>query len=399
MTHRLLVPLACVAALAASSRAATAQTAEAGSVGFYVTARSDFDPWTSSPTPREQEWMREHYDRMLTYSPYFDSRLEWFPDAWFYENAYAIYPGSDVVVDHPEWILKDGDGRMLYIPYGCSGGTCPQYAGDVGHPGFRRHWIENAARTLAEGYRGIFIDDVNMAWRVSDGNGDRVAPRDPRTGRPMTLADWRRYMAEFLELVRETFPDVEIVHNAIWYAVPTDDPFIARQQRAADYIALERGATDRGIVAGDGRYGFDTFLSYIDRIHASGGRIILADDESEGLRERDYELAVYFLVNQGADLIGADGDRSRMNPDSFWEGYELELGAAMGPRYRTPEGLYSRDFACGRVLVNGPGRRVRTAQVSPTLRTFDEEERTGGRIELEPSSAAILVEEKCLPGA
>ena len=30
--------------------------------------------------------MRAHYWRMLTYAPYFDSRVAWFPDAWVYKD-------------------------------------------------------------------------------------------------------------------------------------------------------------------------------------------------------------------------------------------------------------------------------------------------------------------------
>ena len=69
------------------------------------------------------------------------SRLSWYGDAWAYQDLYAIYTDSDVVTRHPDWILKDAGGHKLYIPFGCSGGECPQYAADFGNPEFRSWWI------------------------------------------------------------------------------------------------------------------------------------------------------------------------------------------------------------------------------------------------------------------
>jgi hypothetical protein len=110
-----------------------------GAVRLFVANHSDFDEWTSNPTDQQQQFIRDHYYRMETYSPYFDSRLSWYPNAWEYVDAYAIYRSSEIAQNHPEWILKDAEGRYLYIPYGCAGGTCPQYAADIGNPDFPAH--------------------------------------------------------------------------------------------------------------------------------------------------------------------------------------------------------------------------------------------------------------------
>ena len=324
-----------------------------GLVKFFVIADSGMDKWTSDPDPDTQQWMRENYSRMLTYTPYFDSRLSWYPNAWFYKDAYAIYTDSSVLDTHAEWVLRDANGTMLYIPYGCSGGTCPQYAADFGSPAFRTWWIDKAESSYVNGYKGIYLDDVNFEWRVGDGSGNIVKPIDPRTNREMTLADWRRYFAEFLEEVRVAFPRAEIAHNMIWFAEPTDDPSILRGIAAADYLILERGITDSGIRGGSGTYGFETFLALIDRAHAVGTNVVMLDDDDDSVVDRDYELAFYFLINNGGDLVAADGDRSRMSPDNFWSGYHTDIGYAKGDRYKW-NGLFRRDFDCGMVLVNQP---------------------------------------------
>ena len=90
---------------------------------------------------------------MRAYAPYFDSRLGWSSKAWFYQSGYAIYPGSSIDVQHPEWILRDAAGNKLYIPFGCSGGKCTQYAADIGNPAFRKWWLDQARVRLAQGLR------------------------------------------------------------------------------------------------------------------------------------------------------------------------------------------------------------------------------------------------------
>ncbi|MDH3511663.1 MAG: putative glycoside hydrolase family 15 protein [Gammaproteobacteria bacterium] len=331
----------------------------AGQVLFFVDAKSDFDAWTQNPSDSQKQFMSEHYYRMQTYSPYFDNRLEWYPNAWAYKDAMAIKPAWSVYSEHPDWVLRDSNGNQLYVRWGCSNGTCPQYAADIGNPDFRNWWINGAARLVNQlGYAGIWVDDVNLDWRISNGQGQIVIPVDPRTGKLMTLADWRRYFAEFMEELRAALPDAEIAHNTIWYA--DYDGFVERQWRAADYINFERGISDGGITQGTGKYGFETFLNAVKKAHSLGRHIILDDDDDAGTKERDYELGFYFLINDGGDLIGADGDRSRMNPDSFWDGYNTNLGAPVGDWYKSG-GLFKRDFTCGAVVVNQPP--VSTAEI------------------------------------
>src|SRR3954452_10383127 len=99
-------------------------------------AESHSDVFTRNPGADQRQWMRDHYARMKTWAPYFDSRLDWYPNAWAYRDAYAIYKSDSRVSAHPDWILNDASGNRLYIPWGCSGGTCPQYAADIGNPAF-----------------------------------------------------------------------------------------------------------------------------------------------------------------------------------------------------------------------------------------------------------------------
>jgi SAM-dependent methyltransferase len=338
-----------------------------GTVRFvpYLTSDSGYLPFIDNPNPAQQVWMRGHFARMFAFTPYFDSRLSWSPPAWAYKDSYAIYPSAgpdDMGLDNAaQYILKDGQGNRLFIPFGCGGGTCPQYAADVGDPAYRALWIAQAKRTLAKGYRGLHVDDVNLEWRIGDGNGNEVLPLDPRTGAAMTLSNWRRYMAEFMEAIRAAFPTSEIVHNSLWW-VPDSDPWVARQLRAADSVNLERGVVDDGLTGGNGTFALETLLGYVDRRHAEGGAaLFFAYGTTEA--QCEYNLAAYFLASNGKDGLTC---LYRNKPNDFWPGYDSALGAATGPRTKLASGVLARSFARGRVLLGPPGMASTTVQLGGT---------------------------------
>lgn len=385
---------ATVAATLAGLTLATgaAHAAGEGKVRFINDASSSWDRYTSNPSPALAGWMRERFYRQKTYAPYFDSRTSWYPNAWTYRDLYAIYRSSTLVTQHPDWILKDSQGRNLFIPWGCDDGTCPQFAGDVGNPAFRAHWIANMRETLAEGnYRGIHIDDVNMEFRVSNGDEKQTAPLDSRTGATMTSASWRRYVAEFTEEIRAAFPNVEISHNAIWFA-DQSDAFVKRAHEAADYINLERGVNDDGLVGGGGRWGYETFLAHVDQLHARGKHVVF-DSYSDSRSEAEYNLASYLLINRSQDGFKAE---YRDTPDNWWTaGYELDLGAARGERYAW-NGLLRRDFDRGYVLVNQPDRPIRSV-TTPGATTLDGQ--LQGTTSLAGGAGIVLLDESPLPTA
>ena len=171
-------------------------------------------------------------------------------------------------------MLRDSGGQRLYIPWGCDGNKCPQYAADPGNPDFQRMWIDEAARKLRAGYRGLYVDDASLAMFTSDASGRLRVPIDPRTGRTMRAVDWRRYVVEFLERIRRAFPQAEIVHNANWWVVPLTNPLHRRQARAADWVVIEHAFTDWGLTGGRGPMSFRAYLRHMDGLHRMSRRIV-----------------------------------------------------------------------------------------------------------------------------
>jgi hypothetical protein len=332
---------------------------EAGRVYYQRVAAPELDRFTNSPSRAQQQWFRNHFARMAVFTPYFDKRTSWYPNGLVYVDLYGIPTESPVAREHPDWVLHDAAGNRLYIPWGCHSGVCPQYAADIANAGFRASRIEQIRDVVNRGYRGLWLDDVNMEFRVSDGAGKQVAPLDSGAGRLMTWAEWRNHVAGFVEQIRAAIPRSEIVHNSIWYAGPPGvrdaDPAIRRQIAAADNINLERGiANDTGLTGGTGEWSLNALFAFIDRVHATG-RGVTFQEYSLDRSSQEYALAGYFLVSSGNDRIG-DFDS---NPEHWWSGYEVELGEPLGAR-TWENGVFRREFARGLVLLGEPGLKERT---------------------------------------
>jgi peptidoglycan hydrolase-like protein with peptidoglycan-binding domain len=385
-------------------QAATTVTGNPGLVRLFMVTSGATDPYTSFATALNQQWIASHFWRMNVFSPYWnfswDNKLTWFPNAWLYTNGYAIYTSDTATVtSHPDWILRDSNGNPLYIQWACGGGTCPQYAADISNPSFRTWWIQNAQSALGIGYKGLFIDDVNMEWKISDNNGNGVCNdgnnsgscptvMDSITGQPMTLTNWRKYFAQFLQQVRTALPHYEIIHNALWFAggtTGTSDPYIAQQIAAADYQLIEHGFDDGGLTGGTGYWSLANMWNRIDFIHSVGKGAIFGDTHAD-LASEEYALANYYLVSAGSDAVGIDSGSNFLN--AYWTGYDTDLGTPLGARY-TWNGLSRRDFQNGFTLVDDPGGPTKTVALPGNFKRTDGS--VVSTIAMSPSHGAILL--------
>jgi len=358
-----IVALALAAAAVAelTTVAGSAPSERPGRIQIVRNAAHGFDSFLRHSSPAQRSFMRSHYWRVRGYTPSFDGALGWAPPSHVYVDLYALYPSRKrdrrIMRRHPNWVLRNAAGRRLYIPYGCDGDRCTAYAANPGSAGWRKRWIAHARRQVRKGYAGLFIDNVNLEMRVGDGAGRPATPVDPRTEAPMTIAAWRNYVAGFTERIRAELPGAEIVHNAIWFTAR--DAAAARQARAADIVELERGCSDPGLVAGDGRFGIETFLSHIDWLHSLGASVLLEPYGREAAR-REYDVACYFLISSGQDAMAS---AFQTDPGDWWRGWDVQLGAPLGGRYVWNDVL-RRDFTNGYVLLNQPGQPSRSLPIN-----------------------------------
>jgi hypothetical protein len=334
-----------------------------GTVCPVIIANSSFD-WAIQNSSW-WTWIAQHYSRMLVYAPAFDADVSWFPNGWAYKDMYSIIVGSSVATQHPEWILRDASGNFLYIPYACSGGTCPQYAGDIGNPNFRANWISEARWMMGAGYKGMFLDDFNMRMQVGNGSGNLVTPIDRRTGQAMTTDAWRSYMADFATEIRTAFPYAELVQNQVYFFAPATDPNVIRATKQASYVWIERAFNDGGLVGGTGTYGFETLLAFIDAIHTN---LVGTIEEIQTSSGPEYALACYFLTSTGGDGLS---NKYTQQPGSWWSGNDVNLGSPRPQIHYRWNGLFRRDFARGMVLVNQPGSPTVTANLGGSYTRLD----------------------------
>ena len=344
-----MISLLCALSLLGCSDAALGAAPardRAGLIHFARAADSSFDRFTQAPTPAQQAWMRSKYWRMRAYAPYFDSRTPWFGGAWAYKDAMAIYPGESKPA---HWYLKDA-ARASGSTSGGAATARRARSSPVtsGRRSTAAAWIDDAKAMYLKGYKGLFVDDVNMSLRISDGAGNLKWPVDPRTGTTMTAENWRRYLAEFMEQLQRELPGAEIVHNSLWFDGDSD-PYVRRQLDAADLIEIERGINDSGLRGGEGFWSVKTLFKFIDRLHARGKGVVL-DASAPTHAERLYGLAGYFLISDGRDAMG---NYQAGTPEDWWAGYDTDLGEALGARYdlaerRHPARLHARHRAAER---------------------------------------------------
>lgn len=323
---------------------------------------------------------------MVVFSPYWDDKLDRFDDVAVYIDLYAVRPHELDVAD--QWVLRDEQGRRLHIPWGCEDGTCPQYAGDPGDPGFR-DWISaRVGRLVAAGYTEILLDDVNTHFAVSNGRGEFTAPIDPRTGAAMTHEAWKLAVVEMVERLADDWPEVRFSHNSVWFNdSPTfDDPLIDRQIAAADLIQIERGGSDAGLDGGEGRFSLDALLRFVDRVHAAGRDVFFYHQDPDTPAAHEMNLAVHLLTSNGRDLVGSN-DVTHIGIDSLWPGYRVDLGEALGPR-TADDGLHRRDFTGGTVLVLEPDTDRREIELPSPMRTVTDE--VVSSVTLEGGTARVL---------
>jgi hypothetical protein len=370
----------------------------AGAVLYERYAESSLDPYTVAPNLSQQQQFRSDFFRMDVFSPYFDPRTQWYPTALVYQNAYGILPSDPLVTQHPDWLMHDASGNLLWIPFDCNGKSCARYAGDFSNPNFRSWWIANAAGMLAKGYLGMLIDDVDMELGASDASYSQVPPLDYTTGQPMTSDVWMNEMASFLTQIRQAFPKVEISENSVWYAhtaccfpdfsiaLNRDlDPRIQQQIASADVINKEAGiASDQGLQGGTGVWSLNALFAYFDRLHAAGKRVTIEEFTLDRTGQ-EYGLAGYFIMGNGGDRYG---DRSTNPIDSWWNGFNVNLGNPYGPRTYT-DGLFQRNFTGGIVLLNDPWAPLRTIPLSEPYTRLDGSVVTS--VTLGPKQGAILL--------
>ena len=387
--------------------------------------------------PQYASFISSKFDLSEGYDSYYQQNndaLSWNPKSVFYDDSYAIYPGSEqanwILQYHSDWVLHNAAGKILYINYACSGGTCSQYAGNIANKAFVNYWLtgcgtgnrqtegsvanncdpggsNGAEGTMAEGFKGVMMDDFNIDIDDTDGttldsygNLANIAPLDTNTNTTMTADQWSQAWATFGQTVRAAFPSAIIIHNTPWTdgtngtlfsciiisasCSNSNQPDLSAFDaivKSANFIMREGGAVDGGLLSGfnnssgnDWQFSYDTLQRYVDYIHNLGTNVIWlsygtnrASDNFPGngnttpsLDDIEYNLASYLLANNGSDMVSdsemypTNGTYNSETLSPLWNGYSVNLGNATGPRQIIQDQYYQRNFTNGMVLLSPP---------------------------------------------
>jgi hypothetical protein len=374
--------------LSANASVGFANATGAGKPRFFLRTNGETDAWMDAAANRG--FNAAHYQRAEVHRPHADQYLPWFGGGLVYFKSHA--PNGFDIPD-ASWILKDAAGTPARVAW--SGGQCAycQPALDIGNPALRTFLIGKAKEALAgpngQSFKGLWVDDVNMTLGLVSPTGQPLTPFDPRTGAPMTDANWQRYMAEWMEALRAALPaTVEIYHNSKYYW--GSEAYSIRQIKAATGIHIEGGFTDGGLGNdpwAESPYSVAALGRYIARAHTQGKSVIV-DNYPDGDAMRNYSLAAFHVFSGTADMLAANtGNR----PTDWWAGYDMDLGAptAAAPTVPQSSGLWRRDFANGIALMVQPTGQAQSITLPRAM--VDTNGNVQTTVFLNPREGAVLV--------
>lgn len=388
-----VLPLLTLALLFTSVGPAQALPEDSGNPGKVQFVKRSAPAFDQYSTQAYSTWLNQKFWRFQVSDDFFRDKTSWYTRGWVYWNSFGIWPNDP---EASTYGLKTASGADVYLKYGYEDGAADRIAGDITNPAFRAARVAELKELLTHGYKGAWIDDVNLDLDLWERNGTtRATPYSPWLGRTVTAADWRIAMTVFMEEIRAAIPDKELMHNAVWYhgRIGTSrayHPEVDRLIKSADYVNKEWGINaDSGLGGGLDQWSNDALFSHIDKVHGLGRGVVIDDDASTNA-ERNFVLANYLLLSTGKDGIT---DTSQ-TPVNWWSGWDTDLGQPKGPRYKW-QGAIRRDFTGGTAIIKEPGAPAGDVTLGGSMKTLDGA--TVTKVTLGPRQGAVLTGTPVVP--
>ena len=207
----------------------------------------------------------------------------------------------------------------------------------------------------SNGYAGVFVDDVNWGTGYRDGTQSR------------TLEPEAHEEADLLEAIRTAWPAGEIEMNSQWPDLKANlaNPNVQRGLSAASVVTKEFGV---GPTAGVGAGDYRELLEFDESLHARGKHMVFAGDyHNNNVPTMEWNLATMLLVNDGGDAVNG----TSQTPTNWWEGFDVNLGNALGPAERQASGLWVRHFSAGVVYTVEPGSATQTVTLGAAMHSAE----------------------------
>jgi hypothetical protein len=220
------------------------------------------------------------------------------------------------------------------------------------------------------GYAGVFIDDANWSPGFQPSPGPRAN------------------LANLIAAIRAAEPRAVIELNSqfrdIWPLMRAGDADVARALQDVNMICKEFGV---GPSAGiQSAQGYAEFVQFADALHAKRIALTMTGDRHHNdVPTMEYNLATYFLINNGSDYVTG----TAQTPEQWWSGFDVNLGNSLGPRERLASGVWTRRFSAGTVYAVEPQAPAQTIELGKTMHSAQWGDVSS--LTLGPGQGAVLV--------
>lgn len=302
-----------------------------------------------SPGPRTSEAGAGTIKYRLDAATYFDS---------FTTEAYAPWVKSHVSVIKGYPPFSDKFVAMYGLPVVGYHDPATEGQAPLGPTGIEAY-VTKVKRDMSHGYAGVHIDDANWSPGFTPSPGPNAA------------------LANLIEAIRAAEPSAVIEINSqyhdIWPQMKAHNPDVERALRDVNVVTKEFGVGPTAGINTGRDYG--EFMQYVKTLHEKGIHTVLTGDYGPGGNTptvMEYNLATYFLVNDGGDFVNG----LNQTPTNWWPGFDVKLGEPQTSAERSASGVWTRTFSGGRVYTVEPGAATQTIKLgkpmhSPNLGTVE----------------------------
>ncbi|MEV0675505.1 putative glycoside hydrolase family 15 protein [Actinosynnema sp. NPDC050436] len=245
--------------------------------------------------------------------------------------------------NHPEWFLKDANGKRLEYS-----GYAGHWQMDVGDPAYQKAWADSVvAGSKSAGFDGVFMDN---ALFPCDAYHDGVCPAKYRTD-----SSFQDAYKSMLANTRGSFTSAGLktvanlsnarLHDGAWNA------YTEHLDGGFDEWWLTFGDTN---LLSEYPEGWSRQVAEITAAEQRGKLAWVQPHFSAGADQPfRYTLASYLLATGKTSAIAELARTDRYDDPSPWHPeYDWNLGTPSGPYRSVGTNVFRRDFACGTVLVN-----------------------------------------------
>lgn len=299
-----------------------------------------------------QSYMREHVDLAQLEAANPDMRLfMYFETAGAYADATdstwpSGMPYQWVKANHPDWIVKDRAGKDITF----WGGDLHLY--DVGNPAYQDEWARRAIDyAQSAGFHGIFGDDVNVGESFRDSWSAVPAKYQTNEAWTQAVESFLNNVTPKLKAAGLTFvPNVASAWNS-------DRATQVRWATLAGAYGREHYQSWQGDTQLLG--GADwAWMAALHRDIAAAGIPIYAFPHGGGaqatakMRYTRYSYLLWHEPSLGGGFAYSTGGGPDSGADPYNAAWAVDLGAPSGPAVQQSTGVWTRQFANGKIVVD-----------------------------------------------